>query len=68
MKILQEGKLPVERIYKLHCNRCSTIFEFQQKEAKYVSDQRDGDFLEITCPLADCNKKLTVTVKSNVNH
>lgn len=68
MKILQEGKLPQENQYKLLCHNCGTLFEFSQKEAEYVSDKRDGDFLKITCPLPNCNKEATVSMKRNANH
>lgn len=56
MKIIEQGALPEEKIYKVRCNNCSTLFEFKKHEAEYVSDQRDGDFLRVSCPFC----KLTV--------
>lgn len=56
MKILQEGKLPGNRAYRSQCRNCGTKFEFTALEATLVPDQRDGDYLEIRCPLAGCGQ------------
>lgn len=50
MKILTKGTKPTDRIYRSTCPECGTEYEFAQHEAKYHSDQRDGDVLEIKCP------------------
>lgn len=55
MNIIKAGKLPEEKQYQTTCDRCKTIFTFKQKEAEYVSDQRDGDFLKVKCPFNGCN-------------
>ena len=51
MKIIRRGTLPTEKVYEGTCNHCDTVVEFQAKEAKLVSDQRDGDYYEIQCPV-----------------
>ena len=61
MRIIKEGRLKSEKVYQPTCNDCKTIFEFKQGEANYVSDQRDGDCLQINCPF--CGQVVTVGVK-----
>jgi len=61
MKIIRPGKQRTERVYETTCRQCDCVFEFQEKEARYHSDQRDGDFLAIPCPT--CSASVTVGVK-----
>jgi len=61
MKILKKGCLPKERRHVATCDNCRTKFEFQEGEAKMVSDQRDGDYLEVKCPL--CKDGICVDVR-----
>lgn len=51
MKIIRRGQKPEQRTHQHTCRECSTVFEFEQHEAKLVFDQRDGDFLQIKCPV-----------------
>ena len=53
MEIIRRGELPQERVYEAICSNCKTIFRFEEREAEKVSDQRDGDFLRIKCPVCD---------------
>lgn len=64
MKILVVGKLPAEHQYKITCHNCGTVFEFLRKEAEYVTEQRDGDYLIVTCPLEGCGKQLSALCKT----
>lgn len=64
MRIIKEGKLPGEKLYVTSCRSCKTVFEFTRKESKMVYDQRDGDFLQIQCPLDGCNQKVFVDPKN----
>lgn len=57
MKVIRRGQVPEERVYRVICNRCKTEIEFEQREATYHPDQRDGDFLSITCPV--CMSQIT---------
>jgi hypothetical protein len=57
IKILKQGRLPEEVTYKFGCNNCATEFTAQKKDCKAGSDQRDGPWLEVACPL--CNKQVT---------
>ena len=65
MKIIRQGKLPEERVYRIECSRCDTLFEFQRKEATFYSDQRDGDRLEIDCP--HCGRECLISVDLGYN-
>ncbi|MDC2859041.1 hypothetical protein [Delftia sp. DT-2] len=58
MKIIKQGQPPETRTYQCTCRECATVFEFEQREAKFVFDQRDGDFLQINCPVCgtQCTK------------
>lgn len=60
MKIIEKGKLPGERFAQVRCSSCKTLFEFLQKEAKFTSCQREGDFYQIHCPLDGCGTLNTV--------
>lgn len=60
MRIIKKGKIKSEKVYACTCKECKTIFEFQQKEANICYDQRDGDVLQIACPL--CKKNCYVGV------
>lgn len=57
MEIIKKGELPAEKLYTLTCRYCSTEFRFKQGEAKRISDQRDGNYLSINCPL--CHRQCT---------
>ena len=60
MKILEKGKIPGEKIAQARCGSCKTLFEFAQKEATLVPDQRAGCFYKILCPLEGCGKLVVV--------
>jgi RNase P subunit RPR2 len=66
MRIIKEGKLPEEILKRLTCSHCHTEFEFAMKEAKYNSDQRDGDYYTIPCPL--CCRTITFNHPSRNNY
>lgn len=61
MKIISRGVNPVTKPVQATCRNCNTVIEFSPFEAKYVNDQRDGDFYEIACP--ECAFKITKAVK-----
>lgn len=57
MKILKEGRLPEQQVYQTTCTKCGTEYEFKRGEARFSSDQRDGDALVTKCPLPGCGKE-----------
>lgn len=63
MEILRRGTPPEEKKYECTCRNCTTFFKFMRKEAKYISDQRDGDCLVIDCPI--CGSRCSVDLRHN---
>lgn len=61
MKVLREGRLAEDDIYQGECFHCGAVVEFQRKEARYVSDQRDGDALVVVCPT--CSNEIWTAVR-----
>ncbi len=57
MRIVKLGIAPSERTIEAKCQRCHSVVEFLANEAKRVADQRDGDFLQIACPV--CHHNIT---------
>lgn len=51
MEILKRGTPPPERVYEAVCRVCETEFRFQRSEGKVEYDQRDGNFIQICCPV-----------------
>jgi endogenous inhibitor of DNA gyrase (YacG/DUF329 family) len=54
MEIIKRGTLPSERQYSGTCSTCGTQVKFKEGEARFHSDQRDGDFITVDCPV--CGK------------
>ena len=63
MEILQRGQPPSERTYTQTCMDCRTVYRFKAGEAKYQSDQRDGDAYETGCPV--CGRKNWISVRKH---
>ncbi len=55
MKIIKEGKLPDNKILTATCANCKTEIEFTVGESRRTFDQRDGDYVTVTCPLCGCD-------------
>lgn len=51
MEILERGKLPSEKEYICTCRNCKTRFKFKQSEGRIHYDQRDGNHIEVYCPV-----------------
>lgn len=62
MKIISRGTPPETKPVRFECRKCKTVFETTQAEVRRVSDQRDGDFWQHTCPI--CAYLCTSAVKS----
>lgn len=58
--IIKRGEVPANKIFRGFCMNCKTEVEFPRRAAKYNSDQRDGDFLSVDCPV--CNNLITARV------
>lgn len=61
--ITKPGAVPNKKIFAT-CRSCRTEFTFDASEAHYNTDQRDGDFYSILCPLPNCDETVRVTVRS----
>lgn len=59
MEVLKRGNPPNEKVYEAECRQCHSLLRFEQVEARLVPDRRDGDYLEIPCPV--CRYVVTVT-------
>jgi hypothetical protein len=62
MRIIKPGKLPGEQEFTADCVHCGCRFTFLRKEAKYHSDQRDGNALVVKCPQKGCGDEIWVSV------
>lgn len=62
MRIIKQGVNPAERTYRVTCQNCKTVFEFMRNEARFSSDQREGDCLLVDCPV--CKQTLFVPANS----
>ena len=54
MKIIKQGQVPAERVFRQECNHCGTIFEYAQSEGKFSYDPKEGSAIVIKCPV--CTK------------
>ena len=55
IEVLERGSPPSEKVYETHCNGCHSKLRFKRSDAQFTSDQRDGDFLSIACPVCGRN-------------
>lgn len=60
MKIVKHGKPPGNQKHKLKCPNCGTKIECLTSEMKRTTDQRDGDYWSIQCPV--CPRMITKAV------
>jgi hypothetical protein len=61
VKIIKQGSKPEDKVYTDECSHCSTVFEYERKEASgVIYDYRDGDYITIDCPV--CGTSLTRNV------
>ena len=61
MEILKEGLHPSEKVAEFGCHECGGQYRAKISEGDYVSDQRDGDFVQFECPC--CKQTLNVLTK-----
>lgn len=51
MKIIEKGRPPHEREWRVTCTNCGTRFECLQNEGAVIDDQRDGRYILVHCPV-----------------
>jgi DNA-directed RNA polymerase subunit RPC12/RpoP len=61
MKILKRGTPQAERVYQASCGSCGTKVEFKHSEGTVTYDQRDGDFIEVKCPV--CRSRIITSTR-----
>lgn len=66
VEVIRLGQIPEEKEYTATCGNCSTLFKFKRREAKVTYDQRDGNFLQIDCPL--CKKTVTKSLATQSSY
>jgi hypothetical protein len=50
VRVIKQGIVPEEVVYRTVCLGCDTEFEFLQKDGKVIDDQREGTYVNISCP------------------
>lgn len=60
IKVIKRGIPPQEKKYNVVCRQCHSELEFVKSDAEYVYDQRDGDYLCLTCPV--CRYRITKAI------
>jgi RNase P subunit RPR2 len=63
MEIIRHGQLPLDKTYTVTCRNCDTVYRFQRSEARFHSDQRDGDALATDCPV--CQRTIFIAVSNH---
>lgn len=64
VEIITRGRKPGEARYEATCRECRTVFRFARSEARYVSDQRDGDAVAINCPV--CSQQVWINASLTI--
>lgn len=63
MRIIQAGFVEENLHYIGICNHCKCKVEFSRAEAKVTRDQKDGDYVSISCPTECCGNKIHVAIQ-----
>jgi hypothetical protein len=62
VKTIKPGNIEVlDPTLSATCDKCGCEFEFNASDARYQSDQRDGDAYIINCPFGQCGKELWIS-------
>jgi len=51
VEVIERGTPPEEVNYEVQCQKCISKLKFKRSDAGYVSDQRDGNYLTVECPV-----------------
>lgn len=57
IRIIKQGKLPEEKVYRFTCYHCKTEFTAQEKDGNKTYNQHDGTSVTVSCPL--CNHQVS---------
>ncbi len=53
MRIIERGIKTDNMTQQARCMCCETLIEFERREARFVSDQRDGAAMVVKCPVCE---------------
>ncbi len=65
VEVVIKGDGPEERMYRATCRHCQSLLQFTRSEATFTSDQRDGDYVSVICPV--CSSSVNVAENSYQN-
>lgn len=65
VEVIVKGSAPEDRVYRATCRHCSSLLAFKRSEAIFTSDQRDGDYVSVICPV--CSSSVNVAANSYQN-
>lgn len=51
IEVINRGHLPENDQFEAKCNHCKSDLRFLRSDARFTSDQRDGDFVTVDCPV-----------------
>lgn len=51
IEIISRGHLPENDQFEATCHKCKSSLRFLRSDGKLSFDQRDGDFLTVSCPV-----------------
>lgn len=63
IEVIRRGNLPENDQFDVKCNHCKSEIRFLRSDARLTSDQRDGDFLKVDCPV--CNHAVHVAANKS---
>lgn len=55
MKIIKPGKLFDVKTFNANCYNCGCVFEFEEDDAKFNIDKKNGDYFTVFCPFCGKN-------------
>jgi RNase P subunit RPR2 len=61
IKVIRRGHLPQNDQFDATCRKCHSEIQFLRSDGRFTSDQRDGDFLTVDCPV--CGDPIHVDAK-----
>lgn len=66
IEVLRPGITSAQITYTAECSRCYCKVRFTGADGKITSDQRDGDFMTVTCPT--CGSTISTAVITPTEH
>jgi hypothetical protein len=51
IEVIERGGAPADKVYEAACPQCKSRLRFSRSDARFIADQRDGDCVNIICPV-----------------